>query len=73
MASKKKNYCVANVLFENNHESVLALETNDSDVEMIKLHFEIWARAYVGMRLEILRISACSYQDYKEITTKISW
>lgn len=73
MATKKKNYLVANVLFENHHESVLALETYDFDVEIIKLHFEFWARAYVGMRLEVLRLSPCSYQDYKKITTRISW
>lgn len=73
MATKKRNYLVAHVLFENKHESVLALETYDFDAEIIKLHFEFWARAYVGMRLEILELSPCSYQDYKKITTKISW
>lgn len=71
--TKKKNYYVASVLFENDHQSVLALETYDTDETLIKLHFEFWSRAYVGMKLEILTLSTCDLKDYRKITTKINW
>lgn len=73
MATKKKFYYIANVIFENNHQSVFALATYDVDEELVNMHFESWARTYVGMKLEILRLSPCGLQDYKKITTKISW
>lgn len=73
MATKKKHYYVAYVLFENEHQSVLALETYDFDEELIRLHFEFWSRAYTGMNLEILKLSSCDLKDYRKITTKINW
>ena len=71
--TKRKNYYVASVLFENDHLSVLALETHDTDEELVRLHFEFWSRTYTGMNLEILMLSSCDLNDYKKITTKISW
>lgn len=73
MATKKKNFYIAQVLFENGHQSVLALETYDTDEELIRLHFEFWSRAYTGMKLEILNLSSCGFREYRKITTMISW
>lgn len=73
MATKKKNYYLAYVLFENGHKSVLALETYSTDEELVRLYFKSWSRGFTGMNLEILRLSSCDLKDYRKTTTKISW
>jgi hypothetical protein len=40
---KKKNYYVAHVLFENGHKSVLALESCETDKELVRMHFISWS------------------------------
>jgi hypothetical protein len=70
---KKKNYYVAHVLFENGHKSVLALESCETDKELVRMHFISWSRAFIGMELKILRLCSCEFCDYMLITTKIDW
>lgn len=70
---EKKNYYVALVLFENGRTSVLALESFDTDEELIRTYFASWSRAFIGMKLEVLRLCSCEFCDYVGITTKINW
>lgn len=73
MATKKKNYYIAHVLFENGHKSVLALASCEADEELVRVYYASWSRAFIGMELEILTLCSCKYCDYIGITTKIDW
>lgn len=69
----KKNYYIAQVLFENCYKSILALETSYTDKELVLSCFQSWSRAFTGMELKVLNLSSCYYDDYIGITTKINW
>lgn len=71
--TKKKNYFIAHVLFENGYKSVLALESCETDEELIRMYYASWSRAFIGMELTILRLCSCELTDYIGITTKICW
>jgi hypothetical protein len=70
---KKKNYYIAEVLFENCHKSILALETSYTDIELVISCLQSWSRAYTGMELKVLNLCSCYYDDYIGVTTKIDW
>lgn len=70
---EKKNYYVAHVLFANGHKSVLALETRETDEELVIMHFASWSRAFIGMELVVLTLCPCEFCDYMGITTKVNW
>lgn len=59
--TKKKHYYIAHVLFENGYKSVLALESFEKDEEIIRLCYESWSRAFIGMELKILKLCSLPF------------
>jgi hypothetical protein len=70
---KNENYYIAQVLFENGHKSIIALDTCYIDEELVISTLQSWSRAFIGVELKVLSLCPCDFCDYIGVTTKISW